>query len=51
VLSVLVRNYEFELPNGPKTYIQKDIALVGRPTVEGMPRTTVPLRIRRVEQE
>jgi hypothetical protein len=51
VLSVLVRNYEFELPNGPKTSIRNDIAVVSRPTVEGLPRTTVPLRIRRVEQD
>jgi hypothetical protein len=48
VFSVLIRNYEFELPNGPKTGIRKDLAIVARPTVEGSPRTTVPLRIRRV---
>jgi hypothetical protein len=51
VLSVLVRNYDFELPNGPKTKFCHDVAVVSRPTVEGLPRTTVPLRIRRVEQD
>jgi hypothetical protein len=51
MLFVLVRDYEFELPNGPKTSIRNGLALASRPTIEDLPRTAVPLRIRRVQQE
>jgi hypothetical protein len=49
VLSVLVRHYVFELPDGPQTVIRKHLAFTPRPTVEGQPPCHVPMRIRRVE--
>jgi hypothetical protein len=48
-MSVLVKNYKFELPEGPKTKVNVDIALVQRPTVDGQPRCRVPMRITRVQ--
>jgi hypothetical protein len=46
---VLVKNFIFELPDGPKTVIHKDIALVPRPAVEGRGRCNVPMRITRAD--
>ncbi|KAF7331038.1 Cytochrome P450 [Mycena venus] len=48
-LSVLIRNYIFELPDGPETKIETHIAIVPRPKVAGENGAKVPLRVRRVE--
>ncbi|KAF8878006.1 cytochrome P450 [Gymnopilus junonius] len=49
VLSVLIRNYTFELPNGPTTKIESHPAIFRRPKVAGEVEPRLPLRIRRVE--
>ncbi|KAJ7185765.1 cytochrome P450 [Mycena filopes] len=46
VLSVLVRNYTFELPKGPETPIGRHRNLLPRPKVEGEDGYAVPLRVR-----
>ncbi|TFK65852.1 cytochrome P450 [Pluteus cervinus] len=49
VLSVLIRNYRFELPEGPKTIIERHRSILPRPKVAGQQGALVPLRIQRVE--
>ncbi|KAJ7983088.1 cytochrome P450 [Mycena polygramma] len=49
VLSVLVRNYSFEFPDGPDTKIEKHVTIVPRPKVAGQIGAKVPLRVRRVD--
>ncbi|KAJ7499895.1 cytochrome P450 [Mycena latifolia] len=49
VLSVLIKNFTFEFPDGPQTEIRKHRALIPRPTVAGMSGAQVPLRVRRVD--
>ncbi|TFK64015.1 hypothetical protein BDN72DRAFT_826037 [Pluteus cervinus] len=49
VLSVLIRNYRFELPEGPKTVIKRHRSILPRPKVAGQKGASVPLRIQRVE--
>ncbi|KAJ7196877.1 cytochrome P450 [Mycena haematopus] len=49
VLSVLIRNYVFELPDGPETKFANHIAIVPRPKVVGQDGAKVPLRVRRAE--
>ncbi|KAJ7440146.1 cytochrome P450 [Mycena latifolia] len=46
VLSVLLRNFTFELPNGPETVIGRHRNILPRPKVEGEAGYEVPLRIR-----
>ncbi|KAJ6517532.1 cytochrome P450 [Mycena vitilis] len=46
VLSVLVRNFTFELPKGPETAIGRQTNILPRPKVEGEEGYAVPLRIR-----
>ncbi|KAJ7128475.1 cytochrome P450 [Mycena epipterygia] len=46
VLSVLVRNFTFELPKGPETVIGRHRNILPRPKVEGEAGYEVPLRIR-----
>ncbi|KAJ7634696.1 cytochrome P450 [Roridomyces roridus] len=46
VLSVLVRNYVFELPKGPDTEIGQHRNLLPRPKVAGEEGYSVPLRVR-----
>ncbi|KAF7375651.1 Cytochrome P450 [Mycena sanguinolenta] len=46
VLSVLVRNYTFELPGGPETVIGRHRNILPRPKVEGEAGYGVPLKIR-----
>ncbi|KAK7044905.1 cytochrome P450 [Favolaschia claudopus] len=46
VLSVLLRNYTFELPNGPETVIGRHLNVLPRPKVEGEAGYDVPLRVR-----
>ncbi|KAG6909218.1 hypothetical protein DXG01_001525 [Tephrocybe rancida] len=48
-LSVLVRNYTFELLDGPETKIEKHRGILPRPKVAGQDGAKVPLRVRRVE--
>jgi len=49
VLSVLIRNYKFEFPDGPDTKIGKQLLILLRPKVVGQEGTKVPLRVSRVE--
>ncbi|EMD31784.1 hypothetical protein CERSUDRAFT_119362 [Gelatoporia subvermispora B] len=49
VLSVLVRNYEFELLDGPESKFVLSRGLVPRPILEGQEGGLVPMRVRRVD--
>ncbi|KAJ7434787.1 cytochrome P450 [Mycena galericulata] len=51
VLSVLVRNYTFEFPQGPETVIGQHRNILPRPKVEGEKGYAVPLRIRHYVSE
>ncbi|KAJ7688275.1 cytochrome P450 [Mycena rosella] len=48
-LSVLVRNFVFEFPDGPETQLETHMAIVPRPKVVGQTGAKVPLRVRRAE--
>jgi len=48
VLSVLVRHFTFELPDGPSTKIDMHPSLLMRPKVAGEEGPNVPLVVRRV---
>ncbi|GLB33170.1 putative cytochrome p450 [Lyophyllum shimeji] len=48
-LSVLIRNYTFELLDGPETKIENHRSILPRPKVAGQDGAKVPLRVRRVE--
>ncbi|KAJ7729671.1 cytochrome P450 [Mycena maculata] len=48
-LSVLVRNFVFEFPDGPETKIQTHVSMMPRPKVAGQNGAKVPLRVRRAE--
>lgn len=49
VLSVLIRNYTFEFPDGPETKIDTYFSVLPRPKVAGLEGAKVPLRVRSVE--
>jgi len=49
VLSVLIRNFAFELRDGPSTKIERVRGILPRPTVSGEKGAKVPLRVRRLE--
>ncbi|KAG5651862.1 hypothetical protein H0H81_007142 [Sphagnurus paluster] len=49
VLSVLIRNFTFELPGGPETPIGRHRGILPRPKVVGEEGPKVPLLIRRVQ--
>ncbi|KAJ7315677.1 cytochrome P450 [Mycena albidolilacea] len=49
VISVLIRQYAFEFPDGLETKIEEQELLVSRPKVVGHDGTKIPLRVRRVE--
>ncbi|KAJ7164471.1 cytochrome P450 [Mycena filopes] len=49
VLSVLVRNFRFEFPGGPRTEITRHRGLVPRPKVVGEAGARVPMKVMRVE--
>jgi len=51
VLSVLIRNYVFEMRDGPETKIETLITLLPRPRVVGEEGPIMPLRVRRVGSE
>jgi hypothetical protein len=48
VLSVLVRNFTFEFPDGAETQIVRHRGLIPRPKVAGQSGAHVPMRVRRV---
>ncbi|KAJ7213254.1 cytochrome P450 [Mycena rebaudengoi] len=48
-LSVLIRNFTFEFPDGPETKIETHRAVIPRPKVAGMAGAQVSLRVRRVD--
>ncbi|TFK33700.1 cytochrome P450 [Crucibulum laeve] len=51
-LSVLIRNYTFELPDGPKTKIAKHPSILPgtyRPKLEGGVSARLPLKVRRID--
>ena len=45
---MLVRNFAFELRDGPDTKIKTKVAILPRPSIEGEEGTKVPLRVRRL---
>jgi cytochrome P450 len=47
-LAVLIRKYQFELPNGPETTISTIATVVARPRVDGESGCTVPVRVSKV---
>ncbi|GLB45491.1 putative cytochrome P450 [Lyophyllum shimeji] len=49
VLSVLIRNFSFEFPDGPTTKIESHRSVLVRPKVAGQEGPKVPLIVRRVE--
>ncbi|KAJ7755153.1 cytochrome P450 [Mycena metata] len=49
VLSVLIRNFVFEFPDGPETKIDLHDGIVPRPKVAGQNGAKVPMTVRRVE--
>ena len=49
MLSVLVRNYVFEMRDGPETKLETVITLLPRPKVAGEEGYALPMRVRRVE--
>lgn len=51
VISVLVRNFTFELRDGPNSKLKFETSpgLLPRPKLDGGSGTTVPLRVRRVD--
>ncbi|KAF8545928.1 cytochrome P450 [Imleria badia] len=49
VLSILVKNFVFELRDGPETVIELARGILPRPKVAGEQGTAVPLRVRRFE--
>ncbi|KAJ7464550.1 cytochrome P450 [Mycena latifolia] len=48
-LSVLIRNFTFEFPDGPETEIGMHRALIPRPKVVGQAAANVPLKVRRAD--
>ena len=49
VLGVLIKNYSFELPDGPETKIEFCRGVLPRPQVAGEKGACVPMRVRRIE--
>ncbi|KAF8812724.1 cytochrome P450 [Phlegmacium glaucopus] len=49
ILSVLIKNFIFQLPHGPDTKIEKHPSILPRPKVAGQVGPKVPMRVRRVE--
>ena len=49
MLSILVKNFVFELRDGPETVIEMARGILPRPKVAGEQGTAVPLRVRRFE--
>jgi cytochrome P450 len=49
LLSILIKRYSFELPNGPETKIGWKPMLVVRPTIEGEEGFAMRIRVRKVD--
>lgn len=49
VLSVLIRNYAFDMRDGPETKIDSVMTILPRPKVAGEEGYAMPMRVRRVE--
>ncbi|PIL36501.1 cytochrome P450 [Ganoderma sinense ZZ0214-1] len=49
VLGVLVKNYRFELPDGPETTIEHCRGVLPRPRVAGEKGANLPMRVRRAD--
>lgn len=49
VLSVLIRNYAFELRDGPETKIETRRGILPRPSVAGEEGAKLPLKVRRLD--
>jgi len=49
ILSVLIRSFTFELPDGPSTKIDKHPSILPRPKVAGQVGPKVPMKVRHVE--
>ena len=49
VLSVLVRDFSFELPHGPETKLDRCQSFIVRAKVAGEEGSRVPLVVKRVE--
>jgi hypothetical protein len=49
-LSILVRNYTFELQDGPDTNLEIKPVLLPRPNIVGEDGCRTPLRVRRVDE-
>ena len=49
VLGVLIKNYRFELPDGPETTIEFCRGVLPRPRVAGEKGANLPMRVRRVD--
>lgn len=49
VLSVLIKNYVFEMRDGPDTKLGKHLGLSSRPKVEGEKGQELPMIVRKVE--
>ena len=47
VLSILIRNYVFDMRDGPETKIKEITTILPRPTIEGEPGYAMPMRVRR----
>jgi len=50
-LSVLIRNFTFEMRDGPDTKVDRAISLFARPKVAGEQGYAMPMRIRRFEED
>ncbi|KAJ7071727.1 cytochrome P450 [Mycena belliarum] len=49
VLSVLIRSFTFEFPNGPETKIETHPGIINRPKVVGQAAANVPMKVGRVD--
>ena len=47
-LSVLIRNFSFELIDGPNTKLEKHVAILPRPKLAGETTALLPMRVRQV---
>jgi hypothetical protein len=50
VLSVLIRNFSFELVNGPETELDRHVSILPRPKVTGEQGAALPMRVRQVAE-
>jgi len=47
-LSVLIRNFSFDLRDGPDTKIESHLGILTRPKVAGVDGTSVPMRVAQI---